>query len=122
MIYLHVIKRPGVGARSPLDFNLSFHHPPPNCPQTAKPKNRAICSPKPAPTANDALVNGLLRKVSFRVGFAPCYTTRRVTRGKSYRSFNKTVVRRAKQGASCQVKDLMFQNLASRNYRVLQSC
>ena len=32
------------------------------------------------------------------------------------------VVRRAKQGASCQVKDLMFQNLASRNYRVLQSC
>ena len=31
------------------------------------------------------------------------------------------VVRRAKQGASCQVKDLMFQNLASRNYRVLQS-
>jgi hypothetical protein len=33
-----------------------------------------------------------------------------------------TVVRRAKQGASCQVKDLMFQNLASRNYRVLQLC
>lgn len=32
------------------------------------------------------------------------------------------VVRRAKQGASCQVKDLMFQNLASRNYRVLQLC
>ena len=32
------------------------------------------------------------------------------------------VVRRAKQGASCQAKDLMFQNLASRNYRVLQSC
>lgn len=30
------------------------------------------------------------------------------------------VVRRAKQGASYQVKDLMFQNLASRNYRVLQ--
>lgn len=30
-----------------------------------------------------------------------------------------TVVRRAKQGASSQVKDLMFQNLASRNYRVL---
>jgi len=38
------------------------------------------------------------------------------------RSFNTTVVRRAKQGASCQVKDLMFQNLASRNYRVLQLC
>ncbi len=36
--------------------------------------------------------------------------------------FNKTVVRRAKQGASCRVKDLMFQNLASRNYRVLQLC
>jgi|LakMenEpi05May12_1017382.scaffolds.fasta_scaffold05582_2 hypothetical protein len=33
-----------------------------------------------------------------------------------------SVVRRAKQGASCQVKDLMFQNLASRNYRVLQLC
>ncbi len=33
-----------------------------------------------------------------------------------------TVVRRAKQGASCQVKGLMFQNLASGNYRVLQSC
>ena len=32
------------------------------------------------------------------------------------------VVRRAKQGASYQVKDLMFQNLASRNYRVLQLC
>ena len=32
------------------------------------------------------------------------------------------VVRRAKHGASCQVKDLMFQNLASRNYRVLQLC
>ena len=32
------------------------------------------------------------------------------------------VVRRAKQGASYQVKDLLFQNLASRNYRVLQSC
>jgi hypothetical protein len=30
------------------------------------------------------------------------------------------VVRRAKQGASYQVKDLLFQNLASRNYRVLQ--
>ena len=37
-------------------------------------------------------------------------------------SSSKAVVRRAKQGASCQVKDLMFQNLASRNYRVLQSC
>ena len=36
------------------------------------------------------------------------------------RTFN--VVRRAKQGASCQMKDLMFQNLASRNYRVLQLC
>jgi len=34
------------------------------------------------------------------------------------RSFD--VVRRGKQGASYQVKDLMFQNLASRNYRVLQ--
>ncbi len=33
-----------------------------------------------------------------------------------------SVVRRAKQGASYQVKDLMFQNLASRNYRVLQLC
>ena len=32
------------------------------------------------------------------------------------------VVRRAKQGASYQMKDLMFQNLASRNYRVLQLC
>jgi predicted nuclease of predicted toxin-antitoxin system len=32
------------------------------------------------------------------------------------------VVRRAKQGASYQVKDLLFQNLASRNYRVLQLC
>ena len=31
------------------------------------------------------------------------------------------VVRRAKQGASYQVNDLMFQNLASRNYRVLQT-
>jgi hypothetical protein len=31
------------------------------------------------------------------------------------------VVRRAKQGATCQMKDLMFQNLASRNYRVLQT-
>ena len=36
--------------------------------------------------------------------------------------YNKTVVRRAKQGASYQVKDLLFQNLASRNYRVLQLC
>jgi hypothetical protein len=33
-----------------------------------------------------------------------------------------TVVRRAKQGASYQLKELMFQNLASRNYRVLQLC
>ena len=32
------------------------------------------------------------------------------------------VVRRAKQGASYQVKDLLFQNLASGNYRVLQLC
>ena len=32
------------------------------------------------------------------------------------------VVRRAKEGASYQVKDLLFQNLASRNYRVLQLC
>ncbi len=32
------------------------------------------------------------------------------------------VVRRAKKGASYQVKDLLFQNLASRNYRVLQLC
>jgi hypothetical protein len=32
------------------------------------------------------------------------------------------VVRRAKQGASYQVKVLLFQNLASRNYRVLQLC
>jgi len=32
------------------------------------------------------------------------------------------VVRRAKQGASYQMKDLIFQNLASRNYRVLQLC
>jgi hypothetical protein len=31
-----------------------------------------------------------------------------------------SVVRRAKQGASYEVKDLLFQNLASRNYRVLQ--
>jgi hypothetical protein len=30
------------------------------------------------------------------------------------------VVRRAKQGASYQVKVLLFQKLASRNYRVLQ--
>ena len=34
----------------------------------------------------------------------------------------RDVVRRAKQGASYQVKDLMFQNLASRNYRMLQLC
>ena len=34
---------------------------------------------------------------------------------------HKNVVRRAKQGASYQVNDLMFQNLASRNYRVLQT-
>jgi len=33
-----------------------------------------------------------------------------------------TVVRRAKQGASYQLKELMFQNLASWNYRVLQLC
>ncbi len=32
------------------------------------------------------------------------------------------VVRRAKQGASYQVKDLLIQNLARRNYRVLQLC
>ena len=32
------------------------------------------------------------------------------------------VVRRAKQDASYQVKDLLFQNLASRDYRVLQLC
>ncbi len=42
------------------------------------------------------------------------------------RNYNRllinTVVRRAKQGASYQVKDLLFQNLASRNYRVLQLC
>ena len=31
-------------------------------------------------------------------------------------------MRRAKQGASYQVKDLLFQNLASRDYRVLQLC
>jgi hypothetical protein len=34
----------------------------------------------------------------------------------------KNAVRRAKQGASYQVKVLLFQNLASRNYRVLQLC
>ena len=38
------------------------------------------------------------------------------------RLLSYSVVRRAKQGASCQAKDLMFQNLASRNYRVLQLC
>ena len=35
---------------------------------------------------------------------------------------NFTVVRRAKQGASSQENGLMFQNLASRNYRVLPRC
>jgi predicted helicase len=42
---------------------------------------------------------------------------------REYRPFEEArlyVVRRAKQGASYQVKDLLFQNLASRNYRVLQ--
>jgi len=43
-----------------------------------------------------------------------------LTTPEAARSVNNAIVRRAKQGASCQVKDLMFQNLASRNYRVLQ--
>ena len=46
--------------------------------------------------------------------------SRSLAPGSGYVDFE--VVRRAKQGASCQVKDLMFQNLASRNYRVLQLC
>jgi hypothetical protein len=36
------------------------------------------------------------------------------------RRLDQEVAGRAKQGASYQVKDLLFQNLASRNYRVLQ--
>ena len=43
-------------------------------------------------------------------------------RSTQLRGWHHINVRRDKQGASCQVKDLMFQNLASRNDRVLQLC
>ena len=37
------------------------------------------------------------------------------------RRHNATFVRRAKPGASCQMKYLMYQNRASRNHRMLQN-
>ena len=58
--------------------------------------------------------SSLLQKVGIDFSFAIPVQAKRL--------INETVVRRAKQGASCHVKDMMFQNLASRNYRVLQLC